>query len=194
MSWVKVSGVKVSLGSKCPGVKVFRGQSVSLDDWGQSVLGVKVSLGSKCPGVKVSLGSKCLWGQSVCGVKVSLGSKWVWAAYATSAYHEARIFVHFHLAIRANFERGGNSYWIWTETLLYSKTYTTLQPHDGSNKRPFPLKGARTSACHTTWRISYANHTLMEKNGTKVLYYKLFVNELHSVQKLKCSLHQNLKN
>ena len=27
-------------------------------------------------------------------------------AYATSAYHEARFLVHFHLAIRANFERG----------------------------------------------------------------------------------------
>ena len=26
--------------------------------------------------------------------------------YATSAYHEARFLVHFHLAIRANFERG----------------------------------------------------------------------------------------
>ena len=26
--------------------------------------------------------------------------------YATSAYHEARFLVHFHLAIWANFERG----------------------------------------------------------------------------------------
>ena len=26
--------------------------------------------------------------------------------YATSAYHEVRFLVHFHLAIRANFERG----------------------------------------------------------------------------------------
>ena len=29
--------------------------------------------------------------------------------YATSAYHEARFLVHFHLAIRANFEQGGTS-------------------------------------------------------------------------------------
>ena len=28
-------------------------------------------------------------------------------SYATSAYHEARILVHFHLAIWADFERGG---------------------------------------------------------------------------------------
>ena len=26
--------------------------------------------------------------------------------YATSAYHEARFLAHFHLAIRANFEKG----------------------------------------------------------------------------------------
>ena len=26
--------------------------------------------------------------------------------YATSAYHEVRFLVHFHLAIQANFERG----------------------------------------------------------------------------------------
>ena len=26
--------------------------------------------------------------------------------YATSAYHEARFLVHFHLAIRVNFEQG----------------------------------------------------------------------------------------
>ena len=38
---VKVSGVKVPLGSKCP--------------WGQSVFGVKMSVGSKC-----------LWGQNGC--------------------------------------------------------------------------------------------------------------------------------
>ena len=28
--------------------------------------------------------------------------------YATSAYHEAKFLAHFHLAIRANFERGEN--------------------------------------------------------------------------------------
>ena len=77
MSWVKISGVKMSVGSNCLlrgwGQSVW-GQSVlgSKCLWGQSVSGVKMSSGSKFLGVKVSLGSKCRWGQSVFGVKMGV--------------------------------------------------------------------------------------------------------------------------
>ena len=49
---VKVSGVKVPLGSKCLRFKVFLGSKCP---WGQCVVGVKMSVGSKCR-----------WGQNGC--------------------------------------------------------------------------------------------------------------------------------
>ena len=38
---------------------------------------------------------------------------------ATSAYHEARFLVHFHLAIRANFERGVTLLFFGYSTKVY---------------------------------------------------------------------------
>ena len=64
---VKVSGVKVPLGSKCPGVKVSLGSKCP---WGQSVFGVKMSVGSKC-----------LWGQNGCEpyffIQISFVTLWM---------------------------------------------------------------------------------------------------------------------
>ena len=61
MSWVKMSGVKVLVGSKC----CFRAL-------GQNFGRVKVSEGQTVGRVKLSLGSKCRQGQSVFGVNVGV--------------------------------------------------------------------------------------------------------------------------
>ena len=47
--------------------------------------------------------------------------------YATSAYHEARILVDFHLAIRANFERGGLDY--------FDEIHENLAKEDNNNNK-----------------------------------------------------------
>ena len=94
MSWVKISGVKMSVGSNC----LLRGWGQSV--WGQSVLGSKCLWGQNVffwLGVKVSLGPKCLWGQnvlrvkvswgqSVFGVKMSVGSKCLWGQNGCEPY------------------------------------------------------------------------------------------------------------
>ena len=50
--------------------------------------------------------------------------------YATSAYHEARFLVHFHLAILANFERGSLEFFLMNESC---NLLTTLFQGPGKN-------------------------------------------------------------